>query len=313
MRLQAWGKINPMLEPRTFYPARRRGFLFHLVAIGIFLAAVGYGLWQASRVETALDFLLHLLLALVSGVIVPYLLYRLYALQGAYYLLQRDGLRLRWGLRIEEIPADQIEWIRLEHALKSPLPAPAFAWPGAVVGLRRISDGRVVEYMADRSRDLVYIATPQRVYAISPADPGDFILTYQRLTELGSLAPIAQRSVYPASLLARFGQDLPARLFLLASGLVSVAIWLVVAVAVPGRQQIALRFTAQGIPGDYAPAVRLFLLPVLNTFFWLADLVLGMFFYRRIEYQPLSYLVWGTSFFTAALFLAAVLFILRFT
>lgn len=302
-----------MLEPRTFYPARRRGSLFHLVAIGIFLFAAGYGLWQASRVDTALNFLLYLLLALVSGIIVPYLLYRLYALQGAYYLLQRDGLRLRWGLRIEEIPADQIDWVRMEHALRSPLPAPAFAWPGAVVGLRRLPDGREVEYMADRSGNLVYIATPHKVFAISPADPGDFIITYQRLTELGSLAPIAPRSVYPASLLARFGQDLPARGFLLASGLVSIAIWLVVALAVPGRQQVALRFTAQGVPGDYAPAVRLFLLPVLNTLFWLADVVLGMFFYRRSEYQSLAYLVWGTSFFTAVLFLVAVLFILRFT
>jgi hypothetical protein len=52
------------------------------------------------------------------------------------------------------------------------------------------------------------------------------------------------------------------------------------------------------------------LLPVLNTFIFLADLLLGLFFYRRTEAQPLAYLLWGSSILTALLFIAAVIFIL---
>jgi hypothetical protein len=106
---------------------------------------------------------------------------------------------------------------------------------------------------------------------------------------------------------------LPARLLLLASGLVSLLLLVVVALAVPNTPQVALRFTASGQPGEYAPGVRLFLLPVLNSLIWLVDGSLGLYFYRRPDLQPLAYLVWGASLVTAGLFLAATAFILSFT
>ena len=138
------------------------------------------------------------------------------------------------------------------------------------------------------------------------------MLTYRRLTEFGSLEPIPARSVYPGFLFSRFRTDQPARLLLLASILLGVVLFVVVAAGVATRQQVALRFTAQGLPGDYVSAVRLFLLPVLNTLFLLADGFVGLFFYRRPELQPLSYLVWGTSLVTAGLFLGAAVFILSY-
>lgn len=59
------------------------------------------------------------------------------------------------------------------------------------------------------------------------------------------------------------------------------------------------------------PAVRLFLLPVLNAAFFLGDTLLGLFFYRRVETRLASYLLWGVSVLTAALFLGAVFYILK--
>jgi len=302
-----------MAESHTFYPARRWGGLFHLVLIGLLLLAGGYGLWQASRAESGLAFLGYLVPPLIAGAVLPVMVYRLLSLWRASYTLEQDGIRLRWGLRREEIPADQVEWVRFDTHLNQPLPRPGLTWPGAVVGQRHMADGRVVEYMADRSTDLVVIATSRQLYAISPAQSRDFMLTHQRLTEFGSLAPITQRSVYPNFLLSRFRTDQPARLLLLASGLVSLALLAVVALAVPNTPQVALRFTADGQPGEYAPGVRLFLLPVLNTLFWLADGLLGLFFYRRPDLESLAYLVWGASLVTAGLFLTAAILILSFT
>ena len=41
------------------------------------------------------------------------------------------------------------------------------------------------------------------------------------------------------------------------------------------------------------------------------QLLVGLVFYRRSETQPLAYLMWGASSFTAVIFLAAVEFFLR--
>src|SRR3990172_638518 len=157
-----------MADSYIFHPARRLGLFLHLTSIGLLLLAGGVGLWQASRAEAGLPFLVFLSLPLAAGVGLPVLVYRLYALWSASYILERNGIRLRWGMRVEEIPADQVEWVRLDRRMPQPLPRLAFAWPGAVVGLRPWHDGRLLEYMADRSADLVLVATAQRVFAISP-------------------------------------------------------------------------------------------------------------------------------------------------
>jgi len=55
------------------------------------------------------------------------------------------------------------------------------------------------------------------------------------------------------------------------------------------------------------------LLPVLNTFFFITDLLLGFFFYRREDTRSLSYLMWASSALTSILFMGAVYFILQAT
>jgi hypothetical protein len=62
---------------------------------------------------------------------------------------------------------------------------------------------------------------------------------------------------------------------------------------------------------DLVPGIQLMLLPVLNMAFFAADLVLGLYFYRHAETQPLAYLVWGSSVLASALLLGAVFYILE--
>jgi hypothetical protein len=54
----------------------------------------------------------------------------------------------------------------------------------------------------------------------------------------------------------------------------------------------------------------LLLLPVLNTFFYMAESLFGLYFFRSDETRTLAYLLWGSGLFTAILFLIAALSIL---
>jgi hypothetical protein len=75
--------------------------------------------------------------------------------------------------------------------------------------------------------------------------------------------------------------------------------------------ELPLRLAPDGSAVDLVPGVRILLLPVVNTFFYMLDLLSGLFFYRRPETQPLAYLMWSAGTLTAAFFLAAVWFLLR--
>jgi hypothetical protein len=180
----------------------------------------------------------------------------------------------------------------------------------------------LVEFMASETRQLVLIATPKGLFAISPDDPAAFLSTYHRLIELGSFSPLKARSVYPTSLLARLWRRRTARYLLLAGLAINLLLLAWVILVAPSRGQVILGFQRGGEP---QPAIQLLLLPVLSSFFFIVDFIGGLFFYRRgvlllatppstgVARAPnmvLAYLLWGSGFITALLFFAAVAFIL---
>ena len=300
-----------MSEEFVFRPPRRIGLALHAAAVLVLGVGAASGVYVASQIGAGLTFLLLLVPALVALILAPPLLYRLIALQRATYVLRRDGILLSWGLRREEIPMDQVQWVGPPEALGSPVPFALGGWPGAVLSVRSLADGRALEYLASQRHGLVLIATPRRVFAISPLDPAGFQRTYQRLAEFGTLAPIPARSVFPAVLISRSWADRPARVLLLVSTLLSTALVVWTAWLAQAYPELPLRLAPDGSAADIVPGVRILLLPVINTFFYMLDLLLGLVFYRRAETQPLSYLMWGASSLTALIFLAAVGFLLR--
>jgi len=300
-----------------FYPPRRPGLIFQGAAI-LGLAAVGLlTLWEATQARVGPVFLFYLLPALLALAVVPFLAYRAYAMWRAAYILERDGLHISWGLRAEDIPMTEVRWVRLAGDMQPSLPMPVLRWPGAVVGVRRLPDGGQIEFLAAQTSPLVLIATADRIYAISPHDPGEFLHKYQHFSELGSLTPLPARSVFPSFLLARVWSTQPARYLLLAGLALSLVLLAWVSLVVPVRPVISLGFTPEGTPTEPVPSVRLLLLPVLNIFFFLANVLAGLFFFRseggpeanvRV---PLAYLLWGSGVVTPLLFLIGVYFILQ--
>jgi hypothetical protein len=183
--------------------------------------------------------------------------------------------------------------------------------PGAVLGVRSQADGKPVEFLAARETDLVMIATAERIFAISPANTVDFLQAYRKLSEFGSLAPISSASVYPTFLLSRSWADRPARILLISSFILAMGLILWVSLSIPSHPLISLRLNMDGSPVELVPGIRLLLIPVLNTFFFIADLLLGLFFYRRDDTRSLAYLMWVSSVLTSLLFSGAIYFILR--
>jgi hypothetical protein len=302
-----------MGDVMVYYPARKQGVIFHLVSMSALVAGGVLGMSQATRSPAGLVFMLNLLVALVSVGLLLVLAYRLYALWTASYSLERDGIRIRWGFRSEDLPINAVLWMRPAEDLAMHLPLPLIRWPGAVTGVRRIPGGEgrraVIEYMADRVSSLILIATAERILAISPADGNAFLAAYQQFSEKGSLTPFAAHSIYPGFLFPEVWEDAAARFLVLGSIMLVLILFAWVSILIPQRQQISLRISPADTAMDYVPAVQLLLLPVMNTVFFLADVSLGLFFYRRPEIRSLAYLLWSSSIAVSLLFIGAVVFI----
>jgi hypothetical protein len=157
-----------------FEPPRRRGIILHVTASLILLASGGTLFYFAMQEQVGTYFVLFLLFSLILLGALPLVVYRGYALQTAYYILERDGLRLHWGLREEDIPLPDIEWIRPADELGFDLPRPLLVWPGALLGVRRVEGLGLVEFLASELETMILVATPNKVFAISPQDPGAF-------------------------------------------------------------------------------------------------------------------------------------------
>lgn len=300
-----------MKKVSVFKPVRRAGLVFQAVGAILLSGLASLGVWQAGHTNLGPIFLFSLAPVLLALVLVPLLVYRAYALHYAIYELERDGIRLHWGLRAEDIPMDEVLWVRLDSQVKEKLLLPWLHWPGSVLGVRRMGGMGEVEFLASRTNGLILIATTRRVFAVSPEDPKVFLGAFQRLAELGSLTPIPARSIYPSFLLARVWSDRPARFLLLASLTLSLLLLARVSLAVPNHTQVVLGFDSAGAARDLVPSIRLLLLPVLNAFFFLVDLLAGLYFYRNQANRYLAYLVWIGGVFTPLLFLLAVHFILQ--
>ena len=90
---------------QQFEPVRRNGNLFHLGVL-LFLISCGIGiLWLALNKAQGSLFVSLMILLLIVIIVLPVVIYRAYSLLNARYIVERDGLRLRWGLRLEDIPS----------------------------------------------------------------------------------------------------------------------------------------------------------------------------------------------------------------
>ncbi len=297
------------MKPADFPPPRRRGRIIHIVIILAHTLLVVALSIQASRQTFSLLFTTYVLLAVLAFIPILILTYRLYSLSRANYRLDRDTLTLNWGLRAEQIPVSEIEWVRPRAAVSESLPLPFLHLPGSVLGLRRHPDLGPVEFIASDARSLLLVASSRKIFAISPEEPQDFLQEVQRAIEMGSLAPTAASSIYPSFVVAQAWDSRTARFLWLAGLFANIGLLAWVSLMIPTRERVSLGFLPSALARPPSPGISLILLPIVSILLYLVGWVAGALIYRREERRPMAFMLWTSGLVSALLFLLAVLFI----
>ncbi len=293
-----------------FPPLRQRGLVIHIVLITLLGVTAMVSFWKVFQTPVGVAFAIYIVFFLFSAIPLPVLAYRLYALARANYHLDRNTLRLMWGMRVEEIPISEIEWLRPVQGLVAPLTLPFFRLPGSILGLTRQADIGEVEFMASEVSALLLVATSRRVYAISPENPPAFVATFQKIIEMGSLSSGVGRSEFPSFVVGRAWESAQVRFLWLAGLLLNIASLVWVSALIPTAQRVPLGFGQGGAPLEAVPAAQLILLPLLSIVLFAVGWLAGVFFYRRADQQVLSLTLWASSALVSLLFLLAIYFII---
>ncbi|MFZ5911385.1 MAG: PH domain-containing protein [Chloroflexota bacterium] len=290
-------------------PPKRFGLLLHISLLLVLTGLSAWGFWNLGQSKVGPSLVIFLLDGLLALAPVPLLAYRAYALLRANYILDRDSLELRWGLRDEDVPLTDIEWIRPASDLTTPLHLPWPPIPGAILGLRRHPDLGVVEFIASSTKNLLLVGTARRVYAISPIHAAQFVHTFARATEMGSLTPAAPKSVYPSFVFSQAWENPLVRFLWLAGLSLNIGLFAWVGLTIPTLGQASLGFAPSGAPLTPSPAVQLLLLPIESGLLFLIGLFAGLYYHRWERHRLLAVILWASSALTSLLFLLAVLFI----
>lgn len=295
---------------QIFYPPRRRGLLVNIgVSVGLSLLALAL-LLLAAQSPLGLQFLAYLIGAFFITAPIPTLTSRTYALVRSYYEVSREGIRLKWGFREVAIPVTQVTFVELAEDYLYTLQFPRLQWPGAITGENIQEHLGTVEFLAAEKTGLVMIGTEDRVFIISPENPKQFVLTYRQMIELGSISPMKAYSTAPNFILIDIWRVPLLRALLIITIVLSLALFVLVAWAVPTLTQVSLGFNAQGQPLDPVSPGSLFLLPALNLIFLVFSYLVSAWLFRTQKNHPLGTILWSSNALTALLFLVAVLFIL---
>jgi hypothetical protein len=289
-----------------FPPPKRLGLLIH-GGILIVLALISVtGFYYLSRVEVGPGFVFWLLVALLGFAPIPFFGYRAYSLFRANYILDRDSLALIWGLRVEDIPLNDIEWIRHVNDLTHPLKTPGFSLPGGILGVRRHPDLGVVEYLASESKKILLVATAKRIFAISPNDPTALMQTFARATEMGSLTPAEAKSAYPSFVIGQAWENSLVRFLWLSGLFLNIGLFVWVSSIIPLISRVSLGFQAESVP-----STQLIILPIVSLLLFVLGWLAGLYFYRWDKERALAFIVWASSALTSLFFLVAVFFVIN--
>jgi len=293
-----------------FPPPKRRGLIMHAMVILVLAIIAIIGFVNLTRADVGPIFLVSLLTALVAFVPIPFFVYRAYSLLHADYHLDRDSLAIKWGLRVEDIPLTDIEFIRSSDDLTTPLALPSLPISGGLLGTRRHPDLGAVEFLASDSKKLLLVATAKRVFVISPEDPLGLTQTFARATELGSLTPVESKSVYPSFVVTQAWQSGLARYLWLTTLFLNLGLFIWASLVIPSTPRVALGPQFVGSALETVPSSQLIIFPVASLLLSVAGWIAGLYFYRWEKERVLAFIVWGSSMLMSLLFLLAVLFII---
>jgi len=297
------------MAANTFYPPRRTGLIFHLALLLVLSVLAAYSFDRVTNISVGRQYFFFIVFFLVVAALLPLFLYRLYVLLRSYYQVSPEGLLLRWGMRVEFIPLNEIIQVVPVIELPLGLPVPVSRLPGAVVGVRRSPTFGDLEFMATTASDdsLVLVQADNRSFVISPFALGEFLTAYQRVNEIGSLVKSQPQSIYPSTVFSNIWQVAWARNLLLVGLFASLGLAVWGGLILSNYPDISLFVSASGFLVREVTTSHLLFLLVVNVFFYALNAIAGIFFFRMEYTRPLAFLLLGGSLVTSLLVFFAVL------
>ncbi|HMK09697.1 MAG TPA: PH domain-containing protein [Anaerolineales bacterium] len=294
-------------------PPRTRGMVIGVLLVLAGGAAALLGLLQLAQASISPLLLLWIGMPLVGATLAALAAYRLYGLATARYVLNRNGIGIRWGWAFEEIPLPSV---RLEAppptAWNALRPKGSLRWPGCVVGSAVAEGYGPVEFFATRAgAGMLLVVSASRTLAISPPDRDAFQRAFVEASRQGVLDPVEPRSTRPDLFLARLWRDGLARaLLILSLGLPLMLLGFLGLRAGSLPRLVPFGFDSLGNPDPLVPPGRLLLLPLIGGLCWVIDFALGSTFYRKPADRPLAYGLWGVAVVVGLLLWGATLSLL---
>ena len=294
-------------------PPRTVGVLIGAILLLAGLGAIAVGVAGLTQASISGALLVWVGLPMIGGALAALAAYRLYGLATARYVLNRNGIGVRWGLAVEEIPLPSV---RLEKPARSVWPKlrsrGSLSWPGCLVGTAVVEGLGPVEFFATRrAENMLLVMSPERTLVISPPDGEAFLRAFGEAGRQGVLDPVEPRSVRPDLFPARLWRDPIARGLLFLGMVLPLGLLGFLGLRIGNLPELVpLGFDAQGVPEAFVPPGRLLLLPLIGGLCWAIDLALGSAFYRRELERPLAYALWGTAVVVGLLLWGAILALL---
>ena len=295
---------------RKFAPNRRRGLILHILLLVILTGCMVLAFFQAFQQASRGLLFLNLVVGALLLAPLALIAYRLYALLNASYEIDREKVRIHWGLRTEEIPLLEIEWVRPLDELGESLRSPFFSMPGAYLGSVKSPNLGEVEFMASEKSGALVVAGQAIVVVVSPENTSEFVRAFQDATEMGSLTPPVAFSAHPGAYVFQVSRDRLALGLLIGLTLVTVVLSVLNALLVTGKTTLSMGFAADGSLLPPVPASYLLLLPILGLIIYVSDVAAGLYFFPRGNKRYASYGLWGAGIISVLfLILASLIFI----
>jgi len=281
-----------------------------VIALAALLAAGLFGVVRLSSAPLSMLTVLWILLPLLAAPLGLALAYDAYGLLTASYRVDREGLRVRWGWSVEQVPIASIQSVRtLTRQVGLAGLKGGLRWPATRVGTARQAEHEGLEiFLAQGRGQLLQVEAADRSLLLSPVDAEAFLEAYNQARLLGSLQPMQSVSLRPRFALAELVADRIGRLLLLGGIALPLVLLGYLAFRVPDLPaQVPFGFDPQGLAETFAPPGRLLLLPLISGLCWLFNFSLGLWLYRLPSQRMLSYALWSGSVLVGALFWGAML------
>jgi hypothetical protein len=285
------------------------GAALGLILLALLLIGAGFSVSELGRSSIAPQSLVWIGVLLLTVPLVLLVLNRLFGLLTARYRLDRDGLYIHWGLAYEQIPIGSIRSIRAGKVLAEVTrPNLGFWWPGCLIGHAESPELGEIEFFATSGPMVLVERDIGGAIAISPPDPEAFIAGFDNARRMGSLEQIRARSYRPERLILELRSDRLALALIVLGFAIPLTLLVALIIGAPSLpDEVPFGFGPDQQPGPLVPRGRLILLPVIAGLIWLADLLLGGWFYRNDRDRPIAHVLWGAALVSGLLLVGAAL------